>query len=98
MEDDLFASLPRELILHIISFYPTNYWFLLSKRFYELAFEAMPSKFKHNALLFACNNGMVPLVERCLKVKFTYKGEYRDCIGDCIVNTVATDLDRLLQC
>jgi hypothetical protein len=55
------------MIVHIISFYITRSWFVLSKRIYILAFEAMDDNSKVKALEYACHNGLINLMERCLK-------------------------------
>jgi hypothetical protein len=66
--DHLFESLPRELIIYIIGFCPKRCWFLLSKRFYDLAFESLNYNSILSALHYATTRGLVGLLEKCLKV------------------------------
>jgi hypothetical protein len=64
---DFFSTLHREVTIHIISFYPKRCWFLLSKRFRELAFEGIPLESKIKAFPDAVGNGNLLAVERLLQ-------------------------------
>jgi hypothetical protein len=69
MLEDPFGLLPDELIVHIVSFYTKRCWFVLSKKFYVLALEAMDNDSKRKAFEFACKNGFINLFEMSFKVK-----------------------------
>jgi hypothetical protein len=94
---DPFELLPSEILIHIISFFPTRNWFLLSKRYNSIAFEGMPPKTKLKTLLIACEVGDLPLLEKCLKVRWT-RDHIRDLLEillwlytvDCIGDSIAT--------
>jgi hypothetical protein len=66
MSQDYFATVPREIIIRIIMFYPKRSWFSISKRFYELALEGFDRKEQMKALQWAAKFGHKYLLEKCL--------------------------------